>query len=130
MTMIENPVQEVPTRHGYNKKVIAALVAALIGVTVIIGLLVNRGDDHSLVNSLPSNYLTDTSLLETDVQSALQDQADEADDSSQVTDVTCVKDTKRKFICVAEWDTYNNQTIYATVSADGQHFVTDTKPSN
>ena len=103
-------------------------IAAAIALPVLAGLVTVIVLNSSSGNSGPTGF-NDPDVLSADITQTinlqLADPTDpKYDPSESVTDTTCIKDTGPKFTCIATWDDGTETTMVATVTANGDSWIT------
>ena len=103
-------------------------IAAAIALPVLAGLVTVIVLNSSGGSSSPTGF-NDPDVLSADITQTinlqLADPTDpKYDPSESVTDTTCIKDTGPKFTCIATWDDGTETTMVATVTANGDSWIT------
>lgn len=118
------PVPEQPVTKPRRRKLGVVLsVVALAIITGIIALIVHANGSTLMSKATPDNYLTDTTSLEISVQESFNADSDTDYDGVTVTDVTCIAQEHRMFLCHLDWSDDDATTADVQVNAAGDNWV-------
>lgn len=115
----QTPAPEPVTKPRRRKRGVVMAVAALAVITGLIALIVHL-HGSTLSAKMKPNYLTSMSMLEDSVESSLNQ---ENPDATQITDVVCIPQEHRLFVCNLTGDDDTMNTTDVHVNAAGDNWV-------
>lgn len=119
----QTPAPEQPTKPRHRARGVVLAVVALAIVTGFIALMVHANGSTLTGKATPDNYLTDTTSLEDSITESFNADSDTEYDGATVTDVTCIAQEHRMFLCHMDWSDDDATTADVQVNAAGDDWV-------